>query len=163
MKNISFKLFELLNLESELAGVVNTETGEKVIEGLLSQKLPVVTKYWLNNLVNKVLAEEKKSIDELRNELIKKYGKEDEAGNWGIERLLPSGETDKDGNELFKYNPDFLNFTKEYEQLLATEKEISINLIKLDDLADIKTNDNYPLIFKYLIEEPVETVSAEEV
>jgi hypothetical protein len=51
MKTQSFKLFELLQLEAELAGVSNQKTGERVLEGLLSQKLTLTTKYWLNGLV----------------------------------------------------------------------------------------------------------------
>ena len=139
MKNQSLKLFELLNLEAELAGATNNQTGEKIIEGLLNQKLPVVTKYYLNTLVES-LAAEKKTIDALRDELIKKHGTEDENGNVGISMVI---ETEND----------------EYGELLNQEKEIKLPEIKLSDLDKIETKDNYILVFKHLIEEP----SVEEV
>jgi hypothetical protein len=66
MKTQSFKLFELLNLEAELAGATNNQTGEKIIEGLLNQKLPVVTKYHLNNLVEEFGIKGKRNPEEVR-------------------------------------------------------------------------------------------------
>jgi len=153
MKNQSLKLFELLNLEAELAGATNNQTGEKIIEGLLNQKLPVVTKYHLNNLVE-ALATEKKVIDSLRDELIKKHGTEDENGNIGISMVIETGELDDKGEPAKDINPAYIAFNDEYGELLNQEKEISIPTIKLSDLDKIETKDNYILIFKYLIEEP---------
>ena len=158
MKTQSFKLFELLNLEAELAGATNNQTGEKIIEGLLNQKLPVVTKYHLNNLVE-VLAAEKKVIDSLRDELIKKHGKEDENGNIGISMVIETGELNDKGEPIKDINPAYIEFNDEYGELLNQEKEISVPSIKLSDLDKIETKDNYILIFKYLIEQP----SVEEV
>jgi uncharacterized membrane protein YheB (UPF0754 family) len=158
MKTQSFKLFELLNLEAELAGATNNQTGEKIIEGLLNQKLPVVTKYHLNNLVE-ALGAEKKVIDSLRDELIKKHGTEDENGNIGISMVIETGELDDKGEPAKDINPAYIAFNDEYGELLNQEKEISIPTIKLSDLDKIETKDNYILIFKHLIEEP----SVEEV
>jgi hypothetical protein len=158
MKKQSFKLFELLNLEAELAGATNNQTGEKIIEGLLNQKLPVVTKYHLNTLVE-VLAAEKKIIDSLRDELVKKYGKEDENGNIGISMVIETGELNDKGEPIKDINPAYLEFNDEFGELANQEKEINIPTIKLSDLDKIETKDNYVLIFKYLIEEP----SVEEV
>jgi len=158
MKTQSFKLFELLNLEAELAGATNNQTGEKIIEGLLNQKLPVVTKYHLNNLVES-LAAEKKVIDSLRDELIKKHGTEDEKGNIGISMVIETGELNDKDEPIKDINPAYIEFNDEYGELLNQEKEISVPTIKLSDLDKIETKDNYVLIFKYLIEEP----SVEEV
>jgi hypothetical protein len=158
MKKQSFKLFELLNLEAELAGATNNQTGEKIIEGLLNQKLPVVTKYHLNILLSN-LAAEKKIIDSLRDELVKKYGKEDENGNIGISMVIETGELNDKGEPIKDINPAYLEFNDEFGELANQEKEISIPTIKLSDLDKIETKDNYVLIFKYLIEEP----SVEEV
>jgi hypothetical protein len=69
MEKISLKLFEFYNLDSELNGVVNQQTGEKVSEGLLSEKLKLTTKYWLTELSKKVLAE-KTSVESLKEDLI---------------------------------------------------------------------------------------------
>ena len=158
MKNQSLKLFELLNLEAELAGATNNQTGEKIIEGLLNQKLPVVTKYYLNTLVES-LAAEKKTIDALRDELIKKHGTEDANGNVGISMVLETEKVDDKGEPVKDINPAYIAFNDEYGELLNQEKEIKLPEIKLSDLDKIETKDNYVLVFKYLIEEP----SVEEV
>jgi molybdopterin converting factor small subunit len=152
MKTQSFKLFELLNLEAELAGATNNQTGEKIIEGLLNQKLPVVTKYHLNILLSNLSAE-KKTIDALRDELIKKYGKEDENGNIGISMVIETGEVNDKDEPIKDINPAYIEFNDEYGELLNQEKEISVPTIKLSDLDKIETKDNYVLIFKHLIEE----------
>ena len=158
MKNQSLKLFELLNLEAELAGATNNQTGEKIIEGLLNQKLPVITKYYLNALVES-LAAEKKVIDSLRDELIKKHGTEDANGNVGISMVIETEKVDDKGEPVKDINPAYIAFNDEYGELLNQEKEIKLPEIKLSDLDKIETKDNYVLIFKYLIEEP----SVEEV
>lgn len=154
MKTQSFKLFELLNLEAELAGATNNQTGEKIIEGLLNQKLPVVTKYHLNALVE-VLAAEKKTIDALRDELIKKYGTEDKDGNVGISMVIDTDKTDDKGEPVKDINPAYIAFNDEYGELLNQEKEVNVPTLKLSDLEKIETKDNYVLVFKYLVEKPL--------
>jgi hypothetical protein len=47
MEKISLKLYEFYNLDSELNGVTNPQTGEKSTAGLLAEKLKLTTKYWL--------------------------------------------------------------------------------------------------------------------
>ena len=67
MEKISLKLFEFYNLDSELNGVVNQQTGEKVSNGLLAEKLKLTTKYWLTELSKKVTAE-KNAVESLKEE-----------------------------------------------------------------------------------------------
>lgn len=157
MKKQSFKLFELLNLEIELSGFINPETGERIFEGLASQKISATTKYWISTLLE-TLSNEKKLINATREELIKKYGKEDESGNVGIDRLVPSGNKDDDGNDIMMMNPVMIQFNEEYNQILQQEKSIRIPVIQLSELSEVKTSDHYPLIFKYMIEAPVEPI-----
>ena len=158
MKTQSLKLFELLNLEAELAGATNNQTGEKIIEGLLNQKIPVVTKYYLNALVDS-LATEKKEIDSLRDEFIKKHGTEDENGNVGISMVIETKKIDDNGEPVKDINPAYIAFNDEYGELLNQEKDIKLPQIQLSNLDKIETKDNYVLVFKYLIDEP----SVEEV
>jgi hypothetical protein len=157
MKKQSFKLFELLNLEIELSGFVNPETGERIFEGLASQKISATTKYWISTLLE-TLANEKKLINAIREDLIKKYGKEDESGNVGIDRLIPSGNKDEEGNDIMMLNPTLREFNEEYNQILQQEKSIRIPSIQLSELSEVKTSDHYPLIFKYMIEAPIEPI-----
>ena len=162
MKTQSFKLFELLQLEAELSGVLNQKTGERVLEGLLSQKLSLTTKYWLNGLVTTLL-DEKKQIESLRDELIKKHGEADADGNIGISMYVETGEKDADGNALTQVNPKYLEFNAEYNALLNESKDIKIPSIKFSELEKIETEENYNLVLKYLVEAPAEEVSVEEV
>ena len=49
LEKISLKLSEFYQLESELNGTVNPQTGEKLSSGLLSEKIKLTTKYWVNS------------------------------------------------------------------------------------------------------------------
>ena len=162
MKTQSFKLFELLQLEAELSGVLNQKTGERVLEGLLSQKLSLTTKYWLNGLVSTLL-DEKKQIETLRDELIKKHGTADADGNIGISMYVETGKKDAEGNALQSVNPKYLEFNAEYNALLNESKDIKVPSIKFAELEKIETEENYNLVLKYLVEAPAEEVSVEEV
>ncbi len=162
MKTQSFKLFELLQLEAELSGVLNQKTGERVLEGLLSQKLSLTTKYWLNGLVD-TLAAEKKAIDSLRDELIKKHGEADADGNIGISMYVETGKKDAEGNALTAVNPKYLEFNAEYNALLNESKDIKVPSIKFAELEKIETEENYNLVLKYLVEAPAEETTVEEV
>lgn len=157
MEKITLKLFEFYNLDAELNGLTNQSTGETISVGLLREKLPLVTKYWLTELGKKVAAE-KASVEELKNDLIKKFGKEDDKGGVSIpvaiDELDADGNvvmtTDTDGKEVAKkvFNPDFQQFEKEFNELLQTEKELEYKPISLSDLAKLETEENYVTLFK---------------
>jgi hypothetical protein len=151
MKTHSFKLFELINLEAELAGVVNPQTGDQVFKGLLQKNILITDKYWLNDLVGK-LGDEKKVIESLREEIIKKYGVEDLNGNIGISMFLDEEETLADGTTQKKINPAYIEFNTEYGDLLHQEKNFQVYTFPLKDLEGIKAEESYPLTFKYLVE-----------
>lgn len=164
MENISLKLFEFYNLDAELNGVTNQQTGEKVVKGLLQEKLPLVIKYWLSDLGKKVAAE-KASVEELKNEMIKKYGKEDENGGvtipMAIDLLDEDGEivyepAQGDGSELVAkkvLNPDFKSFNEEFNTLLQTEKELTYHPFKIEDFTGVETSENIVTFFQ-LIKSP---------
>lgn len=157
MEKITLKLFEFYNLDAELNGLRNQSTGEVISAGLLQEKLPLVVKYWLTELGKKVAAE-KAAVEELKNDLIKKYGKEDEKGGVSIPMVIdeldadgnPIKDTDAEGKEVTKkvFNPDFQQFEKEFNELLQTEKELEYKPILLADLAKLETEENYVTLFK---------------
>lgn len=164
METISLKLFEFYNLDAELNGVVNQQTGEKVSNGLVQEKLSLVVKYWLTDLAKKVKAE-KDAVEELKNELIRKYGKPDNRGGISIPVLIDELDTDgnpititsEDGKEVNKkvVNPEYQAFEKEFNDLLNTEKEIEYKSFTLDDFDKVETADNYATFFKLIkVEEP---------
>jgi hypothetical protein len=150
MEKISLKLFEFYNLDSELNGVTNQQTGEKVNDGLLSEKLKLTTKYWLTELSKKVLAE-KSSVESLKEELIKKHGEEDENGNIGIQMYIDIVK-DEDGKIIDgKPNPKFVEFQNDFNTLLQEEKELEYKPVKLSELESIESDGNYPTFFKLVV------------
>jgi hypothetical protein len=167
MEKISLKLFEFYNLDAELNGLTNQQTGEKIASGLIQEKLSLVTKYWLTELGKKVAAE-KASVEELKNDLIKKYGKEDDKGGISIPMVIdeldsdgqPIKDLDKDGNWFTKkvINPDFQSFETEFNNLLQTEKDLEYKAFTLEDFEKVETSENYGTFFKLIKVEETKVV-----
>ena len=150
MEKISLKLFEFYNLESELNGVMNQQTGEKISAGLLAEKLKLTTKYWLTELAKKVAAE-KTTVETLKEELIKKHGEADETGNISIPMYIDIVK-DEDGKIVDgKNNPKFLEFQTEFNALLQEEKELEYKPVNLNELENIESDGNYPTFFKLVV------------
>ena len=147
MEKISLKLYEFYALEAELNGVVNQQTGDKSSAGLLAEKLKLTTKYWLTELAKKV-ADEKATVESLKEELIKKHGEADETGNISIPMYVDIVK-DEEGNVIDgKNNPKFIEFQNEFNALLAEEKELEYKPVALAELDNIESDGNYPTFFK---------------
>lgn len=143
MAKIKLSVVEMIGLEAELNGLVNQQSGEVVAKGLLGESLDLVVKYRLKKLAD-ALAAEKKTVDELLEELVKKYGEEDEEGRISIPMFT-------DAENKVK-SEDFIEFEKQYNDLLADEKEFDYTPLKVKDLAGIKSGERYDIVFR-LIEE----------
>ena len=149
MEKITLKLSEFYQLSAELEGVVNQQTGEKLSNGLLNEKVKLTTKYWLSDLAKKVSAE-KEAVEKVKNELIQKYGAADESGNISIP-LYINEQTDEEGNVISReINPKFVEFQNEFNSLLAEERELEHKGFKLEELESIESDDNYPVFFKLI-------------
>jgi len=147
VEKISLKLYEFYNLDSELNGVTNQQTGEKVSAGLLAEKLKLTTKYWLTELSKKVAAE-KVTVESLKEELIKKHGETDETGNISIPMYIDIVK-DEEGNIVDgKNNPKFIEFQTEFNALLQEEKELEYKPVSINELENIESEGNYPVFFK---------------
>jgi uncharacterized protein (UPF0216 family) len=147
MEKISLKLYEFYNLDSELNGVTNPQTGEKSTAGLLAEKLKLTTKYWLTELSKKVAAE-KAGVESLKEDLIKKHGETDETGNISIPMYIDIVK-DEEGNIVDgKNNPKFIEFQNEFNTLLQEEKEVEYKPVTLNELESIESEGNYPTFFK---------------
>lgn len=140
MKSITLKLAEFVALYDELAGFTTQEG--KVIPGILSAKMSLANRYWLNEIFKKC-EEEKIRIEEVKNDLIKKLG-----------------ETSEDGQTVFiptfiedQPNPAFAEFQTEFNTLLLEEKELKFKDISFEVLENIETELHCPTFFK-LIELP---------
>lgn len=141
MEKKSLKLIQFYNLEAELNGVTNPQTGEKLTKGLLSEKLQLKTKYWLTDLYKKA-KEQTNACSALRDELIKKYGEESEKGV-SITPLV-----EKDGASVA--NPKFALFQEEFNALLNEEREIEYKELSIEDFGSIETEAVYETLFSLL-------------
>lgn len=147
MEKISLQLFEFYNLDGELNGVTNQQTGEVVSKGLLAEKLKLTTKYWLTELSKKVAAE-KTAVESLKDDLIKKHGETDETGNISIPMYV-NIVRDEDGKMVnAENNPKFIEFQTEFNTLLQESKELEYKPVQLSELESIESDGNYPTFFK---------------
>lgn len=144
MEKITLSLNDALALEAELNGVVDPKTQEVLFKGLLTEKMNLKTKYWLTKLSDK-LASEKKTIDALREELIKKHGTEGEDGMISIVAFEDDNRT--------KATQAYVEFVTEMNALLAETKEFEYNPISIDDLGDISAEGRFNLIFQLIKED----------
>ena len=149
MEKISLKLSEFYQLDAELNGVVNQQTGEKLSNGLLSEKVKLTTKYWLSDLAKKV-AVEKEAVEKVKNELIRKHGEADAQGNISIP-FYANEQVDEEGNVISReVNPKFVEFQNEFNLLLEEERELEHKGFKLEELESVESDDNYPVFFKLI-------------
>lgn len=149
MEKISLKLSEFYQLDVELNGQVNQQTGEKVSKGLLNEKVKLTTKYWLTDLAKKVTAE-KEAIEKVRTELIQKHGEADEQGNVSIPFYI-NEQIDEDGNIISRIvNPKFVEFQNEFNTLLEETRDLEHKGFKLDELDSVESSDNYEIFFKLI-------------
>jgi hypothetical protein len=149
MEKVTLKLSEFYQLEAELNGVVNQQTGETLAKGLLSEKIKLTTKYWLHDL-NKKVAAEKESVEKLKEELIKKYGKEDKE-NGAISIPIYINEViDDETKEIVsrEVNPDFIKFQNDFNALLSEERELEYKGFKLEEFDSVETDGVYNTFFK---------------
>ena len=151
MEKITLKLSEFYQLEAELNGVTNQQTGEVLAKGLLSEKIKLTTKYWLHDL-NKRVATEKESVEKFKEELIKKYGKEDkESGSISIP-VFVNEVIDDETKEVVsrEVNPDFVKFQNEFNALLSEERELEYRAFSLEEFDGVETDGVYNTFFKLI-------------
>lgn len=145
MEKLNLKLFEIRDLNAEINGLVNVQTGEKVKKGLLDEKLSMTQKYWISDLGKKAktLVDE---VEPLRNELITKHGSK--TSEETIE-VLPWIE-EKEGEETVKKpNPKFFEFEKEYSELFNQEREVEYKPFFIEDFDEVKSENDYPVFRKF--------------
>jgi len=149
MEKVTLKLQEFYSLESELNGLINNQTGETVTKGLLGEKIKLITKYWLHDLLKKVSAE-KESVEKLREELIKKYGTEKE-GAVSIPIYI-NEVIDNDTKEIIsrEINPSFVLFQNDFNSLLQEERELEYHPFKLEEFENVETDGVYVTFFKLI-------------
>ena len=147
MEKITLKLGDVLQLESEINGYINPQDGTEVYKGFTKQNLSIILKYELKEL-GETLKTERTKVESLRDELILKYGEQDEKGGTMVKMYNET--KDDEGNVIGKtINPQYVEFDKEYGTLLDQEKEIEYPEITIADLKEAgKSSDNYKVLFK---------------
>ena len=141
MAYIKLTLQEIYKLDTELNGFVNQATGEMLSFGLLCEKLNLPTKYWLTDLAKKT-SSEKLVIDQLKEDLIAKYGTKDKDNIFEIEVWTDETKTD--------FNPSYIQYQQEFNTLLQEVIEIEYHEFKLNDFKNIETSDNYTIFYKLI-------------
>jgi hypothetical protein len=131
-------LQQVIDLNYELNGLaVQTSEGKQIqlSKGILAQKTSMKLKLYLQRL-NKVVADEIKLYDDAKKEIFEKYS----VGE-GEDKKIPEDKLDE--------------ADKEHKDLITAEKEIDVaNLwsgnITIETLADIETEENYPVLLKLI-------------
>lgn len=149
MEKVSLKLFEFYNLEAELNGVVNQQTGEAVTKGLLNEKIKLTTKYWLTDLAKKV-GEEKQSVEKLKEELIKKHGDTDDNGSVSIPMYINIVTNEEGEVTSREVNPKFVEFQNDFNKLLQEERDLEHKAFSLDEFDSVESEGNYTTFFKLI-------------
>ena len=146
MKKLSLSNAEILQLDEELNGYVNQATREQV-KGLLSEPLPIKTKYWLER-INSQVSSRKTSIEKLRNEIVEKLGDEID----GVKQIPLTIEEGKGDKKKVVQNPKLKEFAEEFGKVLDEKEDIDIPVLTIEDLGTASTQVRLNIFMK-LIEE----------
>ena len=149
MEKITLKLYEFYNLEAELNGVTNQQTGEVTSKGLLAEQIKMTTKYWLNDLVKKVVTE-KEACEALKQELIKKHGEADEQGNVSIPMYINEVKNEEGQTVSREINPKFVEFQNEFNAVLNEDKELEYKGFTLEEFENVESEGKYDTFFKLI-------------
>ena len=149
MNKVTLKLYEFYNLDAELNGVVNQQNGEVISKGLLAEKIKLTTKYWLNDLAKKV-TDEKKAVEALKEELIKKHGEADENGSVSIPMYI-NIVTNEEGEIVSReINPKYVDFQNDFNALLQEERGVEHKPFKLEEFDNVESDGVYTTFFKLI-------------
>lgn len=127
---MKFKLFQMLQLELEIAGGKREEFS---IVGLLNENVSFKTKYLLQRVLKKI-SEEKEQFANSEKELFISLGAVEKDGNLVIENTLEDGSP----------NPAIEKLIEERTQLMNVEVDAGDLDFKIEDF-DFKSESTYPL------------------
>ena len=127
---MKFKLFQMFDLELELAGGKREEFS---IVGLMNESISFKTKYLLQKVLKKI-AEEKEQLMNSEKELFTSLGAVEKDGNLMIENTLEDGSP----------NPAIQKLIEERTQLMNLEVDAGELDFKIEDF-DFKSESTYPL------------------
>jgi hypothetical protein len=128
--NMKFKLFQMFDLELEIAGGKREDFS---IVGLLNESISFKTKYLLQRVLKKI-GEEKEQYVASEKALFTSLGAVEKDGNLVIENTLEDGSP----------NPAIQKLIEERTQLMNVEVDAGDLDFKIEDF-DFKSESTYPL------------------
>jgi hypothetical protein len=128
--NMKFKLFQMFDLELEIAGDKREEFS---IVGLMNESISFKTKYLLQKVLKKI-GEEKEQFMNSEKELFTSLGAVEKDGNLVIENTLEDGSP----------NPAIQKLIEERTQLMNVEVDAGELDFKIEDF-DFKSESTYPV------------------
>lgn len=143
MSKLKLKVYEIEPLLREILGYSYVNQATKIQEdvaGFSSYPLPMNVRFWLNKLIDE-LQSELERVTKLENEILEKYLKKDENGQF-ISREI------KDGQEVEVKEME--DVKKDIMPLRLEEIEVDFKKIKLADVKDIKMKEPHRLIFNLI-------------
>lgn len=149
MKNTELKLGEILQLEAEVNGYTNPQTGAVVSKGLASEVLKFKTKYWLMQLSEDVVSERGK-IEKSREGLLKELGETNEDGSVEIKIYINEVKDEQGRVVSQEVNPKYLEFQEKFNELLSDTKTLTHKEFTLDDFDSVESGAVYPVFFKLI-------------
>jgi hypothetical protein len=94
-----------------------------------------------------------KTFNDMRNEIIKKYGVEDEKGNVSVKQFVEGTEpveSPEEGRPSPQVTEEFKSFLKDIKDLSDQEVEVSITDIPVAVFEKVKTDNFYPTFYKFV-------------
>ena len=145
---------ELYALERELSGQTDPKTNATIYKGLLVQELSGSQKYSLLDLYEEVLMPNKKIVDKLQEELLKKLAIiEGDRYSFPtkVDKKDENGEVvlDAEGKPEQIANPNIEEFNTAYAEIVDAEKEFNHEGLTIAML-DFKAKEVYPIFSKLI-------------
>lgn len=137
MEILKIKISDIYILQSEIDGISNDTVN---IKGFINEKISLSIKYWLLHLKRQI-KDILSIIDEIKIDLVKKYGHIDADNNYVLPYYI---------NET-EINPNYILFQEKFNELLNEEREIEYMPISMDVIEIIQTDSVYPFILQNLI------------
>lgn len=139
---------EVLALEIELNGFRDQEQNV-LLKGLLNQKLSLLLKFRLTELVQKV-AKIRTDVNDAKKLLYKELAEENAKVSGVFEIKHKIKETDAEGNEVEVDNPNFIKLTKELTILDNEIVELEHYPFRAEDF-DLQTEEVYPVFLSKIL------------
>ncbi len=147
-KVVKFSNSEIERIYFEIEGMINPETGSKLIKGLKEHPIPLSEKVVLRNL-SKILQSHYESYTEVRKELIKSYYPEGLKYSDEIEKQMTKDETYL---QMLSKLSDLANGSKNESGETEGLIEVTFVPISLAKIADVQSEHDFSWLAETIAE-----------